>query len=256
MKSIPEVDDFTKSFPVAQVSFKGTDISYGVPNRVAHWRISTFATKEPETVKWLTTFECDDVFVDIGANMGLYSLFAAVYREARVYAFEPEAQNYALLNRNIELNDVADRVTAWCCALTNNTGVDRPYLSSTDAALSNHSYGAEVGPTLKARKAAFVQGSLGYTLDDRISSQAVPLPDHVKIDVDGIEHLVVAGVSNTFAQSKVKSVLIEINPHIDAHQTLIDQMKDLGFSYDKDQVERARRKEGATKDYAEYIFRR
>ena len=38
---------------------------------------------------------------DVGANVGMYTVFAAPTRGARVFAFEPEAQNYAMLNRNI-----------------------------------------------------------------------------------------------------------------------------------------------------------
>ena len=51
-------------------------------------------------------------------------------------------------------------------------------------------------------------------------------------------------------------MLIEISPHIKEHAALIEVMKELGFGFDPAQVERARRKEGSTKDYAEYIFKR
>ena len=89
-----------------------------------------------------------------------------------------------------------------------------------------------------------------------IESGSIPVPNHVKIDVDGIEHLVIEGASETFADKKLKSVLIEISPHIPEHLKIVNIMRSFGFIFDSDQVERARRKEGSTKGYAEYIFRR
>lgn len=250
------VDQYAKTFPVATMQYEKTMVKYGVPNAMALWRVSSFQTKEPETVKWVSEFQADDIFVDIGANMGLYTLFAAVHCGAHVYAFEPESQNYALLNRNIRMNNVADRVVAWCCALTEARSIDRLYMSSTGVAGSGHEYGAEVDPELKPTTAAFAQGSLGYALDELITLQVLPIPNHVKIDVDGIEHLVVKGASQTFQHPDLQSVLIEISPHLEQHARLIDEMAEFGFGFDPDQVERARRKEGNTKDYAEYIFRR
>ena len=67
------------------------------------WRALTFYTEEPETIKWLDGMKKDDLFWDIGANVGLYSIYAAKSSGCRVLAVEPEAQNYALLLENILL---------------------------------------------------------------------------------------------------------------------------------------------------------
>lgn len=256
MSSLQTVDQYANGLPIVHATFMGTKTVFAVPNRVALWRLETFNSKEPETVRWIDGFGEGDVFVDIGANMGLYSVFAALHRGVKVFAFEPEAENFALLNKNIRFNRLSENVIAWCCALTERTYPDRLYLSNVDPAQSGHEFGAEVDPNLQPRKAAFVQGSLGYTLDDLIASGALPVPNHVKIDVDGIEHLVVKGARETFSQSELKSVLIEISPHLQEHAKLIDDMHGFGFWFNPDQVERARRKEGPNKDYAEFIFRR
>lgn len=253
---IEVVDTYAKSYPYAVKTYDSVNLTYAIPNQNCLWRVSSFETKEPETVKWIASFSEDDVFVDIGANMGLYSIFAAVYAKARVFAFEPESQNYALLNQNIDANKMGARVTAWCCALSDANRIDHLYLSRFSAADSMHQFGAEVDDKLAPRKAAYAQGSFSYELDDLIARGAVPVPDHIKIDVDGFEHLVIAGAKATVNNPAVQSVLIEINPHLDEHKKLIDYMTSMGFQYDSDQVERARRKDGNTKDYAEYIFRR
>ncbi len=256
MNSTKAIEDYAKDYPVAELLFQGTKLYFGAPTPGALFRVSTIETKEPETVKWICGFQREEVFVDIGANMGLYSMIAAVHSKARVFAFEPEGENFALLNRNIRYNNVANSVVAWCCALTDRRCVDRLYMTGLNAADSGHEFGAEVDPHLKPIKAAFAQGSLGYTLDEFLSLKALPVPNHIKIDVDGIEHLVVRGAHETFRRPELKSVLIEISPHIEEHAKLIDTMSGFGFAFDHDQVERARRKTGNTKNYAEYIFRR
>lgn len=250
------VKNHTESMPIANLDYRGVQMRYALQSQMALFRVSSFESKEPETVKWITGFKPDDVFVDIGANMGLYTIFASVFARAQVFSFEPEAQNYALLNRNIQINNVGDRVVAWCVALSNSQKFDRLYLSQTQVAGSGHEFGAEVTPELKPTKALYAQGCMSVALDSLVADGTVPQPQHVKIDVDGFEHLVVAGALKTFASPELHSVLIEISPHLDQHAKLITDMEEMGFTFDPDQVERARRKEGNTKDYAEYIFRR
>ncbi len=248
------VKNYDETFPVATIQYEDTKLLYGVPNTMALMRVSSFDTKEPETIKWLAGFSEGDIFLDIGANMGIYAIFAAVHAGARVFAFEPESQNYALLNRNIAFNKVSDRMVAWCCALSDGLRIDRLYLSKLKSAGSGHEFGAEVNPNLKPSKAAYVQGSVSFALDDLIQQNAIPVPTHIKVDVDGFEHLVVAGALATLRQDTVRSILIEINPHLEEHTKLVEDMRNFGFTFDPDQVERARRKDGNTKGYAEYIF--
>ena len=61
----------------------------------------TLFSKEPITLAWIDTFKDGETLYDIGANVGMYTIYAAVMRKANVYAFEPEALNYAELNKNI-----------------------------------------------------------------------------------------------------------------------------------------------------------
>ncbi|MBP01867.1 MAG: methyltransferase [Rhodospirillaceae bacterium] len=254
MGSTKAIDDYAASLPIANIKIQDRSIRYGVPNQQALWRVSTFHTKEPETVRWITKFKADSVFLDVGANMGLYSMLAAVYSKARVFAFEPESQNYALLNKNISLNKMSDRVIAWCCALSDMSTFDRLYMTGLNVASSGHEFGAEVDHNLMPVKARFAQGSMSSTIDTLIQSKTIPVPNHIKIDVDGIEHLVVKGGMNVLQKTELQSVLIEINPHLMEHSQLVADMLGIGFDFDPAQVERARRKEGSTKDYAEYIF--
>ena len=74
---------------------------------LALWRARTLFSKEPETIEWIDGFKDGDVFWDVGANIGVYSLYASIGRRIEVLAFEPSASNYLLLNRNIEYNHLS-----------------------------------------------------------------------------------------------------------------------------------------------------
>ena len=69
-------------------------------------RMDRMLTKEPETIKWINNFETDSVFFDIGANIGIYSLYSAVVKGNTVYAFEPHASSYKNLLDSINLNNL------------------------------------------------------------------------------------------------------------------------------------------------------
>jgi len=235
---------------------EGKSVIFLTPNTRALWRVETLFTKEPDTIEWIAAFAPDDVLVDIGANVGMYTIWAAKTRGARVFAFEPEAQNYALLNRNVLANGLNDLVRAYCVALSDASGFDALYLSDLGVGGSCHSYGAALDFNNQPRAAPFAQGSVAVTLDEMVERGAVPVPQHVKIDVDGLEHKVIAGARQTLANAAVRSVLIEINTNLDEHWELVDIMLGLGFDYSQEQVARAQRSEGTFKGVGNYVFHR
>ncbi len=213
-------------------------VKYLVPNRQCLWRVKSLHTKEPDTLEWISKFNNDDILIDIGANVGMYTIWAAVKQGVNVYAFEPESQNYALLCRNIQLNNIQDRVTAYCMAISDDKGeiggiyIDRLNLSSFMLGSSCHSFGEEVDFHLKSRPSVFRQGCFSISLDHFIAHGELRDSDaqiHIKIDVDGIEHKVIASAMNTFKSSQVQSVLIELNTNLDQHNELIALMEGLGY---------------------------
>jgi FkbM family methyltransferase len=169
-----------------------------------------------------------------------------------VFAFEPESQNYALLNRNVVRNGLQDRVTAFCISLSDAARFGKLALSAFTVGGSVHQFSSGA----KAQKSGYLQGSYSTTLDILVGDGVVPVPDYVKIDVDGIEPQIVNGARKTFADARVKSVLIEVDTRMDAHWEMVDLMLKLGFDYDARQVERAQRKEGPFQGVGNYVFRR
>ena len=84
----------------------------------------------------------------------------------------------------------------------------------------------------------------------------MPAPTHIKIDVDGFEHKVIAGARRTLKGSSVKSILVEINSLLPEHRAIVDELAALGFTYSNEQVMAARRTEGASAGGGNYVFRR
>lgn len=249
-----DLAEYEKLDPYMSVDSAAGPVQYSTPNSAAAWRVKTMFTKEPDTIEWIAGFEPGAVFVDVGANVGMYTIWAAVTRRSRVLAFEPEAQNYALLNRNIMRNAVGDLVVAYCTSLSDKSGFGQLALSSLRAGESIHQFSPNA--EAEAKHAVFLQGSYASTLDILVSEGFVPVPDHVKIDVDGIEPKIVRGAAKTFSDTRVKSVLIEVDTGIEEHWEMIDLMLRLGFDYAEGQVERAQRKKGPFKGVGNYVFRR
>lgn len=250
------LEQFESIVPTCTVRFEGKEIHYHTPNQMTKWRVDTLFTKEPDTIRWLSCMAKEDVLVDIGANVGMYSLIAAIGRGVKVFAFEPESQNYSLLNRNIYLNQVQNEVTAYCAALSNRSGLAKFYLGSMQAGGSCHAAEESLDFNLQPMNAEFVQGCMLYPLDKLVKNSSVPLPTHIKIDVDGFEHKVIIGMRKTLANPAVRSVLIELNPHLDEHRALFKMMKDLGFSFSENQMLESQQPDGAFKGIGNVIFYR
>ncbi|MFZ5723012.1 MAG: FkbM family methyltransferase [Pseudomonadota bacterium] len=250
------LEQYEQLNPSVPVRVGDKTIIYNTPNRGAVWRVQTLFEKEPDTIAWLNGFAAGSVLYDVGANVGMYSIYAAAVRGVRVFAFEPESQNYALLNKNIFTNQLSGSVQAYPVALSDATSFDRLYLSQFMPGGSCHNFGESLDFDGKPFTAGFAQGCFAIPLDELVDAHGLPLPDHIKIDVDGIEHKVIAGARRTLQRPEVKSVLIEINTNRDDHRETVDLMGRLGFRWSQEQVEQAQRKDGAFKGVGNYIFLR
>ena len=98
---------------------KGYELKFASPNPLTLWRANTFASKEPETLAWIDGMCREDVLWDIGANVGLYTVYAAKTRVKSVFSFEPSIFNLELLGRNCSVNKVEDKVVIFPIALLN-----------------------------------------------------------------------------------------------------------------------------------------
>lgn len=179
-----------------------------------NWRAQA-TKKEPETVEWIESFDKSDLFLDIGANVGSYSLIAAS-RGNTVISIEPHPPTYGHLVDNIRNNKFQDIIHPLCIATSSSNGVKRMHESKPDPGSAGHVFDALDG-----------RYTLGLTLDTLMDLN-LPQPDHIKVDTDGHEWEVVQGME--MALKEAKSVLVEVDYHYSLAQKIIDFMEGKGFT--------------------------
>lgn len=164
---------------------------------------------EPDLTRWLLDqFQqgAPGVFVDVGANIGWYSLQAARSEHVqRVVAIEPDVGNYRLLQANIARNGMEARIDPVACAAGSKAGVARLHQYKAcnlgrHSLLADHGHGGSLVPVL--------------TVDELLDK--LDLADAtiaaVKIDVEGYEPWVLAGASATLRRTR--ALLIELSPEL------------------------------------------
>ena len=194
--------------------------------KVCRFRSSTFATKEPDTLEWIESFDKKSIFLDIGANVGIYSIYAS-YFASKIYSFEPDALNYSLLNLNIYDNEVSHKVSAYPLALHNTSKFDT-------LNIQNYQYGGALSSFANKNDQfqnkfvpIFNQGCFSITLDDIYDkfffNKVKYLNDiHCKIDVDGNENLILEGAKIILSYKKIKSFLVELDTTRSDYKSIIE----------------------------------
>jgi FkbM family methyltransferase len=179
------------------------------PNYLSRYRAKSLYSKEPDTIEWLNNFKNDSIFFDIGSNVGLYSIYAAKIKNSKVYSFEPSVFNLDLLAKNVYLNKLEENIVIIPLPVNdqkkisffNFTDIGKGAAFSTFDKNYDHN-GNDLSPEFKFKV-------ISSSLDDITKDFYIEEPDYIKIDVDGIEHLILKGSTNIL--KNVRSILIEVN---------------------------------------------
>ncbi len=194
---------------VVDVFHDGLPFRFAAPNPLCRWRYETFASKEPETLEWINTMPSGAVLWDVGANVGLYSVYAAKRRNCKIWAFEPSVFNLELLARNIFLNGLSNNICIVPIALSDMLGSSQMRMTSTDWGGALSTFRETFGWDGEAIRQVFEFKTIGLRMMDAVEKLSIPQPDYIKMDVDGIEHLILKGGPEVL--KNVKGVLIEVN---------------------------------------------
>lgn len=244
------------------IFLKGAEIKFFIPNHVTKWRVDTFFKKEPETLEWIDKFKVDkdSIFWDIGSNIGLYSIYAAkTHKKIKVYSFEPSFLNLNVLGRNIYINKLEKKINIFQLPLSNKSTRFQYMMetsSSEGGALS--SFGLNKDFRGKKIKDINSYSILGTTLDEMIKQKILNIPDYIKIDVDGIEHLILSGFSQNLKNKKIKSILIEVNENYAYQKLEIDKIlkKNNYILKQREQSELSKEGKDADKTFNYIYFRK
>lgn len=179
-------------------------------------RARSFLSKEPETITWLRNqLRPDDAFLDIGANIGIFSLFAArqISPAGHVYACEPHLPNAAQLLQNAALNQLQDRLSVLSIAASGQDGFFPFHYKRWGEGASGSQLAIDGNPALATTRSIGVEMKYGLTIDSMVETGIIRPPNLIKIDTDGIEIPIVRGMSRLLKSiQRPRSLLIEIQP--------------------------------------------
>lgn len=212
---------------------KDKKINFFIPNTYTKYRLVNFFNKEPETLNWIDKFKNNSIFFDIGANNGNYSIYASAVHSNidKVYAFEPSILNTRVLARNISINKLQDKIKIIQLPLCDkNFEILNMSESTFEEGGALNSFGVNYNSLGKIQNIENKYSILGSSLDFLLQNNVIPIPDYMKIDVDGIEHLILSGAKNMLKNSKIKSILIELYPkHKDQYNQSYKILTENGF---------------------------
>jgi FkbM family methyltransferase len=198
--------------PTATLDYRAHKILLHVDSAGALYRTSA-CRKEPETVRWIEEYiRPGEVLYDVGANVGAYSLIASKHcgGNVRVLAFEPSFASYDELCRNVVLNQCEASVIPYLMCLTESAGPIVFRHTSLEPGSALHLAGeSDIGTGFTA---VYTQELMGFPVDFLVSQFGFPVPNHMKIDVDGTEINVLRGAASTLDSDRVQTIQVEVSP--------------------------------------------
>ena len=202
-------------------------------SRQARRRANTLADKEPGTIRWINqNFLSDDVFCDIGANIGIYTFYAASKMGASgsIYAIEPHALNFSVLLETITVNDFECDIYPISTALGKTAGHQDFVYNGMEIGSSGHQL--QESPTHdRADGAGIVEKKSITTLDSLIEVGVMPPPTLLKLDVDGNELNILEGMKQLLLSARrPRSMQIEVDPLVKSPTLVL--MNECGYAID------------------------
>jgi len=227
---LPLFEEFYLKSSYKQITLLDNKIKFFIPNQLTEYRVETFFTKEPDMLGWIDSFIKKDnlIFWDIGANIGLYSIYNALKnKSSTTISFEPSTSNLRCLSRNISINNLENKVKIFTTPITN---IENKFFLMNESHFTeggalntfgqNYNFeGKKFDPEMKYQL-------LGTTVNYLLDNQILDVPDYIKIDVDGIEHLILEGSNKYLKNKKIKSIIVEINKNFtEQYEKVLDIMK-------------------------------
>ena len=191
-------------------------LRFYIPSQVAGYRVKTFFSKEPETLEWLNNNGNKiDTFLDIGANMGVYSVYFAKKFGGKVFAFEPSYKNLEYLTKNIKINSLQEHITIISNPLSASFEINNYYQEDfiggeAGAGILNQK---NVERELKnsSKMNSIIYNTLCLPLNNFYNFNSFQKSFIIKIDVDGNELDILRGAEKILEQNLKISLLIEVS---------------------------------------------
>jgi len=199
-------------------------LSFVLLGKTSGGRAMSALTRQPATIEWIDSFEPGSVFWDVGANVGVFSMYAALGTDTKVVAFEPAAVNYFLLAANCEANNLFDQIDCLLVGVGGRHAIDRLEVSQFRAGRS-FSFRGKKSESYNARQASVV-----LSIDELVEDYGLPCPNYIKIDAPGASEAIIAGAERTFRRPELQQVHLEVREQSKGGQRILDVLKQGGFA--------------------------
>ncbi len=195
------------------------------PNAMCKMRADTFSSKEPEILSWIDKHGGDHSFWDIGSNIGLYSIYYGLTQSGRVVSFEPSVFNLKQLAKNISLNGLSEKIDLNPIPLSDSTGYAEFAVSSLEEGSAQNAFGVDYGFDGNDLNRQVNYSILGMSGDEIIKNGYVEkVPKMIKLDVDGIEHLILEGMKEILLSENCYSVFVEVNDDFQEQSSQVEKI--------------------------------
>lgn len=207
--------DFLEEDAYTELNILNSKVNFFTPNQLTKWRTKNLFFKEPETIEWIDNFDNtkEITFWDIGSNIGIYSIYNSIKnKNSKTIAFEPSTSSLRILSRNIFINNLQNQISIFPVALTNKSNVflnmkENNFIEGS----AMNSFGEDWDFEGKKFKSNMSYNTFGTTINYLIENKILTIPNYIKIDVDGLEHLILEGASKILNNKKLKSLSVELN---------------------------------------------
>jgi FkbM family methyltransferase len=250
---------FIEKKSYSSVKLDGGFLKFFTPNFITYWRYKTFFEKEPETLTWISGFPKNKKFIfwDVGANIGLYSLYAQKkFPKSTIISFEPSTSNLRILSRNIFINNLDKKIKILPLALNNSNFAfsnlnEGDFIEGGALNVFDNEKNYE-GKIFKAKNKYQIMGVSG---DNLIKLKILKIPNYIKIDVDGNEHIILEGMKKILLSKNCKGVSIEINDRYKVQKKkVIEILRKKGFKFQHKKQSELISKSDVFKDSYNYVF--
>lgn len=202
---------------------KQYQFTINTPNAVCLYRAETITSKEPEILDWMRQYS-GKTLVDIGANIGICSLIFIKAFGGKAVCIEPSVFNLGSLALNLAANNCSQSSVIVPLPVSDKSAVGEMLLSSADVGGAMHSFGRNIGFDGNEIATEISYNQLCFALDD-LGALVVPDDDFiVKVDVDGLEHFVLAGATALLTSERCLSVYVEVNENFEVQASAVTEL--------------------------------
>ncbi len=195
-------------------------------------RAETLLTKEEGTIRWIDEeVQEGDVFYDIGANIGIFTLPAAkrVGPQGMVFAFEPHMANAKALLGNVTANQFGPWTKVISSPLSDTEGFEAFNYHSAESGSSMSQFGERADVMERPFEPCYSEWKMGTSIDALLAAGAIRPANVIKIDVDGNELKVLQGMQSLLTGADApRSVQVEI--HLRGRAEIVEFMQACGYT--------------------------